>query len=39
MYLMVGAWGGGKRGPAAVKFFVYTMLGSVLMLGSHHLSA
>lgn len=34
MYLMVGAWGSGLRGPAAVKFFVYTMLGSVLMLGS-----
>jgi NADH-quinone oxidoreductase subunit M len=34
MYLMVGGWGGGKRRTAAVKFFVYTMLGSVLMLGS-----
>jgi NADH-quinone oxidoreductase subunit M len=34
MYLMVGGWGGARRGPAAVKFFVYTMLGSVLMLGS-----
>lgn len=34
MYLMVGGWGSGKRGVAAVKFFVYTMLGSVLMLGS-----
>lgn len=34
MYLMVGGWGSGKRGAAAVKFFVYTMLGSVLMLGS-----
>ncbi len=34
MYLMVGGWGGAKRGQAAVKFFVYTMLGSVLMLGS-----
>jgi NADH-quinone oxidoreductase subunit M len=34
MYLMVGGWGAGKRGPAAVKFFVYTMLGSVFMLGS-----
>ena len=34
MYLMVGGWGGAKRGPAAVKFFVYTFLGSVLMLGS-----
>jgi NADH-quinone oxidoreductase subunit M len=33
MYLMVGGWGGTKRGAAAVKFFVYTMLGSVLMLG------
>jgi NADH-quinone oxidoreductase subunit M len=32
MYLMVGGWGGAKRGAAAVKFFVYTMLGSVLML-------
>src|SRR5205085_5056114 len=34
MYLMVGGWGGLRRGPAAVKFFVYTMFGSVLMLGS-----
>ena len=34
MYLMVGAWGSGLRGPAAVKFFVYTMSGSVLMLAS-----
>jgi NADH-quinone oxidoreductase subunit M len=34
MYIMVGAWGSGKRGPAAVKFFVYTMFGSVLMLAS-----
>jgi NADH-quinone oxidoreductase subunit M len=34
MYLMVGSWGGSRRGPAAVKFFVYTMVGSVLMLGS-----
>ncbi len=34
MYLMVGSWGSGLRGPAAVKFFVYTMAGSVLMLGS-----
>jgi NADH-quinone oxidoreductase subunit M len=34
MYLMVGAWGSGLRGPASVKFFVYTMFGSVLMLGS-----
>lgn len=34
MYLMVGGWGSGKRGVAAVKFFVYTFLGSVFMLGS-----
>ncbi len=34
MYLMVGIWGSARRGPAAVKFFVYTMLGSVLMLAS-----
>jgi NADH-quinone oxidoreductase subunit M len=34
MYLMVGSWGGAKRGFAAVKFFVFTMFGSVLMLGS-----
>lgn len=34
MYLLVGAWGQGHRGQAAVKFFVYTMFGSVLMLAS-----
>ncbi len=34
MYLMVGGWGASRRGPIALKFFVYTMLGSVLMLGS-----
>ncbi|HEX7360047.1 MAG TPA: NADH-quinone oxidoreductase subunit M [Bryobacteraceae bacterium] len=34
MYLMVGTFGGPKRGPTALKFFVYTMLGSVLMLAS-----
>ena len=34
MYLMVGSWGGAKRGYAAVKFFVFTMFGSLLMLGS-----
>jgi NADH-quinone oxidoreductase subunit M len=34
MYLMVGSWGSGLRGAASVKFFVYTMAGSVLMLGS-----
>ena len=34
MYLMVGGWGGARRGAAAVKFFVYTFLGSVLMLAA-----
>jgi NADH-quinone oxidoreductase subunit M len=34
MYLMVGGWGGARRRYAAVKFFVYTMFGSVMMLVS-----
>jgi NADH-quinone oxidoreductase subunit M len=34
MYLMVGGWGGVNRFKVSVKFFVYTMAGSVLMLGS-----
>jgi NADH-quinone oxidoreductase subunit M len=34
MYLMVGGWGGRRRMYAAVKFFVYTFSGSVLMLGT-----
>ncbi len=34
MALMIGAWGGAQRSFAAVKFFVYTMAGSLLMLGS-----
>ncbi|MBV9183485.1 MAG: NADH-quinone oxidoreductase subunit M, partial [Acidobacteria bacterium] len=34
MYLMVGGWGGARRGPTAVKFFVYTFFGSVFMLAS-----
>jgi NADH-quinone oxidoreductase subunit M len=34
MYLMVGGWGGPRRGPVAVKFFVYTFAGSILMLAS-----
>ncbi len=34
MYLMIGIWGGADKIKAAVKFFVYTMTGSVLMLGA-----
>ena len=32
MYLIIGSWGGPNRVYAAVKFFLYTMLGSLLML-------
>ncbi len=32
MYLIIGVWGGKRRIYATVKFFVYTMAGSVLML-------
>lgn len=32
MYLIIGIWGGERRVYAAVKFFLYTFLGSVLML-------
>jgi NADH-quinone oxidoreductase subunit M len=31
MYLIIGIWGGERRIYAAVKFFLYTSLGSVLM--------
>ena len=32
MYLLIGVWGGPRRIYAAVKFFLYTMVGSVLMM-------
>ncbi|TMM49985.1 NADH-quinone oxidoreductase subunit M [Qipengyuania marisflavi] len=32
MYLIIGVWGGDKRIYASYKFFLYTLLGSVLML-------
>ncbi|HEY1695430.1 MAG TPA: NADH-quinone oxidoreductase subunit M [Polyangiaceae bacterium] len=34
MYVMIGVWGGTNRIKSAVKFFLYTMFGSVLMLGA-----
>jgi NADH-quinone oxidoreductase subunit M len=34
MYLMIGIWGGADKIKAAFKFFIYTMTGSVLMLGA-----
>ena len=32
MYLIIGIWGGPRRVYSAVKFFLYTLTGSVLML-------
>ena len=32
MYLLVGVWGDENRRPAAIKFFVFTFLGSTVML-------
>jgi NADH-quinone oxidoreductase subunit M len=32
MYLVIGIWGGERRIYAAIKFFLYTMAGSLLML-------
>ena len=32
MFLIIGVWGGARRIYAAFKFFLYTLLGSVLML-------
>lgn len=32
MFLVIGIWGGPRRVYAAVKFFLYTLLGSLLML-------
>ncbi|MBI4847679.1 MAG: NADH-quinone oxidoreductase subunit M [Nitrospirae bacterium] len=32
MFLLIGVWGGPNRVYAAIKFFLYTLVGSVLML-------
>ena len=34
MYVMIGIWGGADRIKAAIKIFVYTMAGSMLMLAA-----
>jgi NADH-quinone oxidoreductase subunit M len=34
MFLIIGVWGGERRVYAAYKFFLYTLLGSVLMLAA-----
>ena len=37
MYLIIGIWGGNRRVYASFKFFLYTLLGSVLMLSLIHI--
>ena len=32
MYFLIGIWGGARREYAAMKFFLYTLLGSIFML-------
>ncbi len=32
MYFLIGVWGGPRKQYAAIKFFLYTLFGSVLML-------
>ncbi|MGO1595543.1 MAG: complex I subunit 4 family protein [Sphingobacterium sp.] len=32
LYFLIGIWGGARREYAAIKFFIYTLLGSVFML-------
>ncbi|MGL4511879.1 MAG: complex I subunit 4 family protein [Lacipirellulaceae bacterium] len=34
MYFLIGYWGGHKRAHAALKFFLYTLVGSLLMLAA-----
>ncbi len=34
MFLIIGIWGGGQRVYASFKFFLYTLVGSVLMLAA-----
>jgi NADH-quinone oxidoreductase subunit M len=34
MYFIIGVWGGERRLYAAIKFFIYTFFGSVLMLAA-----
>ena len=32
MFFLIGIWGGERRIYAAIKFFIYTAVGSLLML-------
>ena len=38
MFLIIGIWGGPKRVYSAFKFFLFTLLGSVLMLIANNLN-
>ena len=38
MYFIIGIWGGERRIYASIKFFIYTMVGSLLMLVGDHVS-
>ena len=35
--MIIGIWGGPNRVYAAIKFFLYTLMGSLLMLVALHL--
>src|SRR5207249_3879173 len=35
MYFIIGVWGGQNRLYAAIKFFIYTFFGSLLMMGTY----
>ena len=37
MFIIIGVWGGPNRVYATVKFFLYTLLGSLLLAGRVHL--
>ena len=36
MYFLIGIWGGPRKEYAAIKFFLYTLFGSVLKIGRAH---
>lgn len=36
MYFLIGIWGGPKREYAAIKFFIYTLVGSLFKIGRAH---
>ena len=37
MYFLIGIWGGPRRQYAAIKFFIYTLVGSILILSDNAL--